>query len=159
MSAHFRIMFTCSSYSELYPDVKMNAFWRFAEKLVPYASLAVMAGQAINYLATDPTEELSKADLEELQKKHEEELKKSQAEFERQLDIKLQENDKKHKKELMEQFHTFAREKSYARRFPMPKSLIKHHHDNPDAFRIQVLGTRGAGKSTFINKLMKLSGF
>ena len=79
----------------------MNAFWRFAETLVPYASLAVMAGQAISYLSTDNDDELHKAELENLktraelekrEKQHEEELQKAQAEFERQLDEKLQEN-------------------------------------------------------------------
>ena len=153
--------------SELYPIVKMNAFWRFAETLVPYASLAVMAGQAISYLGTDNDDELHKAELENLktraelekrEKQHEEELQKAKAEFERQLDEKLQENEKKHKKLLLNQFNKMARETNYARHFPMPQNLIEHHKDHPDAFRIQILGTRGAGKSTFINQLMKLSG-
>lgn len=37
----------------------------------------------------------------------------------------------------------------------MPEKLKRHHEKYPNALRIQILGTRGAGKSTFINKFMK----
>ena len=37
----------------------------------------------------------------------------------------------------------------------MPDFLKNHKKENPQAFYIQVIGGRGAGKSTFVNKILK----
>ena len=44
---------------------------------------------------------------------------------------------------------------NYKNTFPVPERLIKHKRENPQSFYIQVLGARGAGKSTFINNIMR----
>ena len=44
--------------------------------------------------------------------------------------------------------------KNYESRYPMPEVLRLHLEENPRSFNIQVLGCRGAGKSTFINQFM-----
>ena len=45
---------------------------------------------------------------------------------------------------------------SYEETYPMPSLLKDHIESNPKSFNIQVLGVRGAGKSSFINRLLKL---
>ena len=37
----------------------------------------------------------------------------------------------------------------------LPDFLQSHKNDHPDSFNIQVIGGRGAGKSTFVNKVLK----
>ena len=44
---------------------------------------------------------------------------------------------------------------NYKNSFPVPEILIEHKQKHPDSFYIQVLGARGAGKSTFINNIMR----
>ena len=44
---------------------------------------------------------------------------------------------------------------NYKNSFPVPEILIEHKQRHPDSFYIQVLGARGAGKSTFINNIMR----
>ena len=44
---------------------------------------------------------------------------------------------------------------NYKNSFPVPEKLIDHKRKYPDSFYIQVLGARGAGKSTFINNIMR----
>ena len=44
---------------------------------------------------------------------------------------------------------------NFIENFPLPMNLQNHKNDHPDAFYIQVIGGRGAGKSTFINKILK----
>ena len=45
---------------------------------------------------------------------------------------------------------------NYQQTYPVPEFFVKHKKSNPKSFYIQVLGVRGAGKSTFVNRLMKL---
>merc|ERR1711937_810201 len=45
-------------------------------------------------------------------------------------------------------------QKYYESHYPMPQSLKDHYAANPTSFNIQILGCRGAGKSTFVNKFM-----
>ena len=149
----------------------MNVFKDFVLKAIPYATTAAtiyqVGYQVANWFDSGDNDELDKAKntddpeeqkkrLEKLEKKHEEEMKKMQDQFERQLDEKLQEKEKKYKKQLVEQFSKMARVTNYERNYPMPAKLLKHCRNHPNAFRIQILGTRGAGKSFLINKIMKV---
>ena len=45
--------------------------------------------------------------------------------------------------------------KNYEMQYPMPQKLKDHYMANPRSFNIQVLGCRGVGKSTLINKFMR----
>ena len=45
--------------------------------------------------------------------------------------------------------------KNYEAFHPIPEKLKTHKQENPKAFYIQILGCRGAGKSTFINHCMR----
>ena len=58
----------------------------------------------------------------------------------------------KQKKQLLDVMRT----KNYQQTYPIPEFLAKHKKLNPKSFYIQVLGVRGAGKSTFVNRIMKL---
>lgn len=53
--------------------------------------------------------------------------------------------------ELMKQ----VEKKSYEASYPIPEALQNHLAKNPRSFNIQVLGCRGAGKSTFVTKMLK----
>ena len=44
---------------------------------------------------------------------------------------------------------------NYKNSFPVPEKLIEHKRNHPNSFYIQVLGARGAGKSTFVNNIMR----
>ena len=45
--------------------------------------------------------------------------------------------------------------KNYEAHYPIPEALKEHKLQNQKSFNIQVLGCRGAGKSTLINSIMK----
>ena len=49
--------------------------------------------------------------------------------------------------------------KNYEAFHSIPEKLKNHKLENPKAFYIQILGCRGAGKSTFINNCMIKSRF
>ena len=49
--------------------------------------------------------------------------------------------------------------KNYEAFHAIPENLKNHKLQNPNSFYLQILGCRGAGKSTFINHCMKKSGF
>ena len=44
---------------------------------------------------------------------------------------------------------------NYEAHYPKPQRLENHQQRNPKSFYIQVLGCRGAGKSTFLNRIFK----
>ena len=71
------------------------------------------------------------------------------------MDSKAKEMEKEMRKQKQEVQKILAK-KNYEDHYPMPSKLKDHIKNYPNAFRIQVLGARGAGKSTFINKFMKL---
>ena len=48
--------------------------------------------------------------------------------------------------------------KNYESHYQVPENLKSHFAQHPRAFYIQVLGCRGAGKSTFVNKLLATMG-
>ena len=45
--------------------------------------------------------------------------------------------------------------RNYEAKYPKPKFLLDHQLLNPKSFYIQVLGCRGAGKSTFLNRFFR----
>ena len=45
--------------------------------------------------------------------------------------------------------------KNYEAHYPIPEGLKEHKQQNRKSFNIQVLGCRGAGKSTLINDIMR----
>ena len=47
--------------------------------------------------------------------------------------------------------------KNYEATYPKPTNLTNHQQQNPKAFYIQILGCRGAGKSTFLNRIFQFT--
>ena len=66
----------------------------------------------------------------------------------------LKENNKLHAEEVKEMMKVIEK-KNYEAHYPMSKEMREHLDKNPKSFNIQILGCRGAGKSTFVNKFMK----
>ena len=55
-------------------------------------------------------------------------------------------------------YRKIIEKKNYEATFPIPIRLRDHKNRYPKAFYIQILGCRGAGKSTFLNRLFDLTG-
>jgi len=96
-------------------------------------------------------------------KEREEEFRKQNEESERQhkegmenLQTKMDENNKVHE-EKMTKMNKIIEQRNYARHVPEPGFLSKHKMDHPKSFYIQILGCRGAGKSTFVTKFLRLA--
>ena len=66
---------------------------------------------------------------------------------------------KKANQEILEKhndiINSLITDNNYKNTYPIPKTLVRHKQQHPNSFYIQVLGARGAGKSTFINNLMR----
>lgn len=98
-------------------------------------------------------EKLSKADQEKLRQQHEKqtsELTKMHQQLRQDMEIQQIKNQKQ-----QEKLKRIIEKKNYEDHYPVPLFLSQHKIANPDSFYIQILGCRGAGKSTFINKLLK----
>lgn len=54
---------------------------------------------------------------------------------------------------------SYAQTLQYDSSFPIPAFLRKHKEENPDSYYIQIIGIRGCGKSTFVNKILSNMGF
>jgi len=94
-------------------------------------------------------------------KEREEEFRKQNEESERQhkegmvnLQTKMDETNKAHK-EKMKKMKKVMEMRNYERHVPEPGFLKKHKMEHPKSFYIQILGARGAGKSTFVTKFLK----
>ena len=61
-------------------------------------------------------------------------------------------------KRKQEEMLKIIEKKNYESHYPVPEFLQQHLAKNPRAFNIQILGCRGAGKSTFVNKLLMKAG-
>ena len=48
--------------------------------------------------------------------------------------------------------------KNYESNYPKPEFLKNHQLANPNSCYLQILGCRGAGKSTFINRIFQATG-
>ena len=70
-----------------------------------------------------------------------------------QIELKDQEHAEK-----MNEMMKIVEKKNYESHYPIPDQLKKHIDENKKSFNIQILGCRGAGKSTFVNKFMMKAG-
>ena len=57
-----------------------------------------------------------------------------------------------------EEYLNIINKKNYEEKYPKPAFLKNHEQENPNSFYLQVLGCRGAGKSTFINRIFRATG-
>ena len=71
----------------------------------------------------------------------------------KQAKIRQKEQDRE-----MKRLNGILTKRNYERTYPPPEFLRKFQEENPKTFTIQILGCRGAGKSTFLNKLMHAMG-
>ena len=105
--------------------------------------------------------------MSNLKKENENERKRleaKQATMQRNFDSKM--NEIQHEMELKEQEHAakveemmmIIEKKNYESHYPIPEALERHLNENENSFNIQILGCRGAGKSTFVNKFMLKAG-
>ena len=101
------------------------------------------------------------AALSEEQKEERELLLAQQAKDKKKFDRKVKrleanmaEREEEHKRKLDEMLK-IVEKKNYESHYPIPEGLRLHQEENPLSFNIQILGCRGAGKSTFINQFMK----
>lgn len=81
--------------------------------------------------------------------------KKSKEEIEAELkDLQeMFDNLKDKNTELEEQIK--AEQEKYIRKHPIPEDLKNHLKKHPNSFNIQIIGSRGVGKSSFINRFFK----
>ena len=92
-------------------------------------------------------------------------LEEKQATMQRNFDSKM--NDLQYEMDMKDQEHAekieemrkIIEKKNYESYYPIPETLEKHFKKNENSFNIQILGCRGAGKSTFVNKFMRRAGF
>ena len=73
------------------------------------------------------------------------------------IQIQMQRKELEHAEKLNEMMK-IVEKKNYESHYPIPEPLQKHIKNNHNSFRIQILGCRGAGKSTFVNKFLKKAG-
>ena len=72
-----------------------------------------------------------------------------------QYNMDLKDKEYAHK---MNEMMKIVEKKNYESHYPIPDYLKTHVKENPKSFNIQILGCRGAGKSTFVNKFMNRAG-
>ena len=73
------------------------------------------------------------------------------------LQYQMEFKDKEHAKKIQEMMKIVEKE-NYEYHYPIPEHLKQHIHENKNSFNIQILGHRGAGKTTFVNQFMKKAG-
>jgi len=100
---------------------------------------------------------------EEKAKEREEEYRKQNAESAHQhqegmieLQKQMNERNKVHE-EKMKKLNKVIEMRNYERHVPEPGFLKKHKLNHPKSFYVQILGCRGAGKSTFVTKFLRLA--
>ena len=59
---------------------------------------------------------------------------------------------------MNENYLKIIERKNYEATYPKPMFLRNHQMQNPKAFYIQILGCRGVGKSTFLNRFFQFTG-
>merc|ERR1712131_401241 len=111
--------------------------------------------------------EADQAEMEALSKENHEERERLMAEqaarkeeFDAKMDClqyQMELKDKEHE-EKMNEMMKIVEKKNYESHYPIPEHLKNHIDKNQRSFNIQILGCRGAGKSTFVNKFMKKAG-
>ena len=110
--------------------------------------------------------EKSKQDLE-IEKRNKSEIMRISAEAARKAELVKEMHDEAMKKtqeqirileEKQENYLKIIQKKNYEATYPKPLPLTNHQSANPKAFYIQILGCRGAGKSTFLNRFFHHTG-
>jgi len=94
---------------------------------------------------------------EEGKKKLLEQSAQDKARYEAQmqsLENQIAEREEANKKRLDEMMKVIEK-KNYESHYPPPQFLRDHLAKHPKSFNLQILGCRGAGKSTFVTKVMK----
>ena len=105
-------------------------------------------------------EEQTVARINKLNKDNHKERERILAEHEAQMKKMTNQVDKLHKQmqedaEKNNQLRKIIEKKNYEERHPIPDFLKEKFTANPESVFIQLLGSRGSGKSTFLNKLLK----
>ena len=105
--------------------------------------------------------------MKELERKNDEKMKKLSEEATKQSRMLKAAHDEA-MKATTEQIHSLKKQqenylkiiekKNYEASYPKPVDLMNHQKKHPKAFYIQILGCRGAGKSTFLNRFFQFSG-
>lgn len=72
----------------------------------------------------------------------------------KESEAKLKEQEREHQKKAAH-YQKIIEKRNYDMNYPMPQLLKQHKAAHPNAFYIQVLGVRGAGKSSFLNNVLK----
>ena len=83
-----------------------------------------------------------------------------QRDFESKMDDlqhEMEQKDQEHA-DKVEEMKKIIEKKNYESHYPIPENLQKHMNKNEKSFNIQILGCRGAGKSSFVNKFMMKAG-
>ena len=57
-----------------------------------------------------------------------------------------------------EEYLNIIAKRNYEAKYTKPTFLKNHEKENPNSFYLQVLGCRGAGKSTFLNRIFRATG-
>ena len=105
--------------------------------------------------------------LKLLEMNNKEEMKRITAEAEEQAEIIKAMHDEAMEKtnqqirnleKQQENYLKIIQKKNYEATYPKPSFLANHQNQNPRSFYIQILGCRGAGKSTFLNRFFLSSG-
>ena len=74
------------------------------------------------------------------------------------LENEMTMRDQEHAQKV-EEMMKIIEKKNYESHYPIPENLKAHINDHgKPSFNIQILGCRGAGKSTFVNKFMMKAG-
>ena len=73
------------------------------------------------------------------------------------LQHEMEQKDQEHANKV-EEMMKIIEKKNYESHYPIPENLQNHMNKNEKSFNIQILGCRGAGKSTFVNKFMMKAG-
>ena len=73
------------------------------------------------------------------------------------LQVQMDRKELEHAEKLNEMMK-IVEKKNYESHYPIPDKLKEHIETYKNSFRIQILGCRGAGKSTFVNKFCMKAG-
>ena len=99
--------------------------------------------------------------LRELEQKNKDEIMRVSEEASKEIEFMKTMHDEAMKitnlqmrdlEKQQENYIKIIEKKNYEASYPIPTALANHQEENPKAFYIQILGCRGAGKSTFLNR-------
>ena len=100
--------------------------------------------ERINKLQKDNTME-----REKILSEHRQKMTRMTSQVNR-MEEKIKRDAEEHKK-----LRDIIEKRNYEAQYPIPLKLKRKKSENPGSFFIQVLGSRGCGKSTFLNNLLK----